>query len=136
MEDIYLKQNDQSEVERSNPLHLEILNTKLKRRKEMLEERISKKRLGSSNQYQSCSKIEEEKDEPLKPGVKDYWPVHLHCRNFHSSFKKKKSRRCWNVDPGNTWRENAQKSTASSVGSRVTSKENSSTGNCIGQSRS
>ena len=77
MEDVYLKQNDQPEAERGDPLHLEVLNTKLKRRKEMLEERISKKRLGSSNQYQSCSKIEEEKDEPLKPRVKEYLPLYF-----------------------------------------------------------
>ena len=98
MEDILLKQNEKPEVERSNPFHLEVLNTKLERRKEMSEERLSKKRLGSSKQYQyqSFSKIEEEKDEPLKPGVKEYLPLHLHHRNLYYSFKKKKPRRCWN----------------------------------------
>ena len=57
-------------LERSNPIHQEAIESKLKFRKERISKVLFDKRVGSSKHVQSYSKIEEEQNELLKPREK------------------------------------------------------------------
>ena len=87
--------NGELGTNRSNPSHQFRIETNLELRKKSIKAKIMNKRLQSSTINQSLSiEIEEERDELLKPGAKEYPPSHKHQRKFHP-YRKKKFRSCW-----------------------------------------
>ena len=95
LEERHQHKESNQRLERSNPMRQEAIESKLKSRKERINKLLFDKRVSSSTHVQSCSKIEEEQDELLKPRGKGYLPLHQHQRKFHSFYRKKKQRKCW-----------------------------------------
>lgn len=95
LEEKHQHKESNQRLERSNPIHQEAIESKLKFRKERIDKFLFDKRVSSSTHIQSYSKIEEEQDELLKPRGKGYLPLHQHQRKFHSFYRKKKQRKCW-----------------------------------------
>ena len=95
LEERHQHKESNQRLERSNPMRQEAIESKLKSRKERINKLLFDKRVSSSTHVQSCSKIEEEQDELLKPRGKGYLPLHQQKRKFHSFYRKKKQRKCW-----------------------------------------
>ena len=95
LEERYQHKESNQRLERSNPMRQEAIESNIKFRKEIINKLLFDKRVGSSTYVQSCSKIEEEQYELLKPRGKGYLPIHQHQRKFRSFNRKKKQRKCW-----------------------------------------
>ena len=136
MEEKHQNKESNQRLERSNPIHQEAIESKLKFRKERISKVLFDKRVCSSTNVRSYSKIEEEQDELLKPRGKGYLPLHQYQRKFHSFYRKKKQRKCWYCRSWYHLKKDCPKICCFFCGYQGHIKRNSLNGNCIGQSRS
>ena len=99
LEEKHRHKESNQRLERSNPIHQEAIESKLKFRKERISKVLFDKRVGSSTHVQSYSKIEEEQDELLKPREKDTYRYTSTKGSFTPSTERKNRENAGTADP-------------------------------------